>query len=152
MFSFLVDYSVQTGLVKLSLDAPYLLLVSRSRGGAVLSGEFCIRNESLGVKLPYVLEVIRCDPAVKVMFNRMEGIIEEGKYHYISLHIAAFPAGFSSFVIRVRHAEVRFGGNCRYFCSAVTLPSKCRFVLSRNPRRNCRSAESPFVTQRAVSS
>ena len=106
LFSFLVDYSVQTGLVKLSLDAPYLLLVSRSRGGAVLSGEFCIRNESLGVKLPYVLEVIRCDPAVKVMFNRMEGIIEEGKYHYISLHIAAFPAGFSSFVIRVRHAEV----------------------------------------------
>lgn len=51
LFSFLVDYSVQTGLVKLSLDAPYLLLVSRSRGGAVLSGEFCIRNESLGVKL-----------------------------------------------------------------------------------------------------
>ena len=106
LFSFLVDYSVQMGLVKLSLDTPYLLLVSRSRGGTVLSGEFCIRNESMGVKLPYVLEVIRCDPAVKVTFNRMEGIIEEGKYHYISLHIAAFPAGFSSFVIRVCHAEV----------------------------------------------
>ena len=97
-----------------------------------------------------MLEVIRCDPAVKVMFNRMEGIIEEGKYHYISLHIAAFPAGFSSFVIRVRHAEVPVWRELPVFL--LSCNSSLQVSLRRNPRRNCHSAESPFVTQRAVSS
>ena len=107
LFSFSVDYSIQAGLVRFELGERMIILVNRSRTPSGLNSEFKIQNENTAMKLPYVISVEKLSsPEIGVTFNRMEGIVDEGKYHYISFHVSTIITGYSSFSIVVSHRDV----------------------------------------------
>lgn len=99
-----MDYSIQAGLVRFELGERMIILVNRSRTPSGLNSEFKIQNENTAMKLPYVISVEKLSsPEIGVTFNRMEGIVDEGKYHYISFHVSTIITGYSSFSIVVSH-------------------------------------------------
>lgn len=107
LFSFSVNYSIQAGLVRFELSEKSIVLVNRSRSPSGLNSEFKIQNENIAMKLPYKISVENVsNPEINVTFNRKEGVVDEGKYHYISFHVSTILTGYSSFSIVVCHHDV----------------------------------------------